>query len=310
MILRLRLSFFLAAFFVFSFAVLGQANALQVIPDGIDIVLAVSNHASLPLQDLVTNNPMIPSKNKEMFGNFVKAVSFNPLSDITSIQVMGQIANKAVLIVATGKFDSEKLMAQLKLVGENKMESSKINDLPAIVSKDGKDALCFLDASTVVAGTPDLLKVFLAANTGKKSSDAYAPLLAKASDKAYFTVMASGNALGKAILTAIEEKAQKRQLPPGKEALRGWCHKYFLSDITGKSLFAQQLDDKFELWATYDRSDSKDCTYHFLSENTDPHFRIDNAFKELLKTLAALPAPVEKDKMPATDGKIPAKEGE
>lgn len=302
MLQRSRIALFLVGLSLITFAAGGPAFGLQLIPDGIDVVVAINNHSSLPLQDLISNNPMVPAQGKEIFQNFVKAVSFNPVTDISSIQLMVQIGNKAGVVVATGKFDTEKLLAQLKLVGEKNLDSSKINELPAIVTKDGKAALCFPDATTVVAGTPDLVKAYLAAAADKKANAAYTPLLAKASDKAYFTILAAGDTLGKAILAAIEAKAQKRQLPPAKEALRAWCHKFFLGDITGKSLFAQQLDDKFELWLTYDHAAAKDCTYHFLSETTDPNYRIDNAFREFLKALATVPAPAAGDKAePAKD---------
>ncbi len=102
-----------------------SALTLQPIPEGMDVVVSIANHSDLPLQDLVTNNPMVPPPARDMFENFLKAVSFNPLTDITALQFLGAIEKKQMVVVASGKFDTEKIMAQIKLVGEQKFEPAQ-----------------------------------------------------------------------------------------------------------------------------------------------------------------------------------------
>ncbi|NLI76438.1 MAG: hypothetical protein GX442_08355 [Candidatus Riflebacteria bacterium] len=291
-----RTAFLLAALFVLTLPFTSSALEGKTIPEGIDVVVILANHTNLPLQDLVDKNPLIPPPAKDMFSNFTKAVSFNPLTDISGIQAMLDIDGKAGLVVASGKFDVEKITAQVKLAGTDKVTPTQFGTVQGLVAKDGKAAMCLPDASTFVGGTPDLVGKYVEAAAARTPNEAYAPLLAKASDKAYVTVMAAGDSLGKLILEKFQEKANKRELPPQKAILRDWAQKYFLFEFTGKSLLAQQADNHFELWLTYDRPEAKDCVYHLLSENTDARFRIDTAFQEFIKVLSTLPAPEPKDR--------------
>ncbi len=268
---------------------------VQTIPEGVDVVAIINNQFGTLIQEGINTCPMVPPPVKDQFNNMTKAFSFNPLTDLNSVQIMGNINEKSVAIVAQGKFDCEKLMAQLKVMGEKEMTATKIGTLDAVQTKDGKAAICFVDAGTAIAGKPDLVKAYVEAAAAKKTNPAFASLLAKVNEKAYVVFMAVGDALGKKLIAKMEQKQARRPVPPAQAAIRDAMMKHFFGDVTGKWLFAQQTDDKFEMYLVYDRPEKKDCTYHLVSENDDPKARIDASIKEFLKVIATLPALPAKD---------------
>lgn len=269
---------------------IGFGFALEPVPAGMHLVLVVHNHAGLKLSELVEANPMLPPAGKELFGNFVKATSFNPLTDVQAVQVMVRLVDLKPhpVVAATGRFEVDKLTAQIKLLGNQEIVEAKVGPHTVLKDRRGQAALCFVSNALVVAGVPTLVDEFLAARQTRPDNGELAPLLAKFNPKAYVTLMVAGADLFKEALAKGEEKRAARGRK--RNAAEEWLYQYLTGDFTGHSLYAHLLDDRVEAWLTYDRGANQNVTIHLLAENTDPKLHLADFFAAVVKMLPTLPA--------------------
>jgi hypothetical protein len=267
-----------------------SAQAFEAIPQGTSWVVFLNNASGIPFSDFVTKNSAIPAKPREMFDIFVKAAGFNPLSDITSLQVMVKMADPRpqVVMVARGKFDVERLGSQIKLMAADKVADGKILELNAIIEKNNRAALCFLDGTLVAMGQPDMVKAFVEAHKGTNVSDSFSGMIAQMKEKVYFAALCADKAAVEKMLVKLEEKSKQRARRPIDEKLRAWAWDFYLAGFSFKSLLVQQMEQSFELKLVYDRADQKDCYFRLMSESNDPRLSVDKQIRDLLEKLPAM----------------------
>ncbi len=270
------------------------AVPLEIAPEGVNWIVFFSNPTAIPLSELVSKNPLLPKMPKEMFENFVKATGFNPLSDISSIQLMIQADKPEPLavVIAKGKFDVDRLIAQVKLLGTDNLQESKAGDLTVYSDKKGSASLVFIDGSTVAGGSPVLLNKFLATRTDKKGNDTLNQILPQVNEKAYFALVgADPNGTAKFMEFLNEQKQKHPARKPQMEVVRNWLMEYFTSGVNYKYIFAQQLDQEFEIRLVYDRPEAKDCKIQLIANTTDPKLFIEKHVRDFLKKLPELTPP-------------------
>lgn len=289
---------FLAVSFVPAFA----AN-LEPIPEGADIVVFVNNHANLPLGNLLSAGPLPPPV-KQKIEEFFAATSFNPLKDITRVQLMvkkgaSKREDNAVFVLS-GTFNKDKIMAFIKDKLGQAVDEEKYGTATLYKAKDEKGGLCFLDNSKVALGTLPAVKTFIDAAAGKDLSDDYTALTPLVGEKAYAVLMIGGKEmLAKEMAKNAEKRAARREkMNRPAHPVAQWLENYLTEGTEPQGIFAQLLDNKFEVKVFYNRGDVKNNTAQASVEINDPKLTISKMFGELLTVLAELPAhepkPVEK----------------
>ncbi len=272
----------------------GQLHAFTLfpIPEGVDAVAVVHNHSGIALEDFILKNPFVGKMELENYQNFLKATSMNPLRDISAFQAMVKFTEPQpeALLAISGQFDSEKITATMKLMGQEKVTEEKVGDMTVLVVKGGNVGFCFLEKSLAIGGSMGLLKGFIEARKTSASDPDFAPLVSQFNEKAYFTVMAAG--------PGLFEKIKKEPRHPTKP-IELWMREYLIGDFSPKTVFGNLLDDKLEFVMTYDRAEAKDLKIHFLIEHSDAKLRIQTILAELLK---ALPDLKKKAAPSSTDG--------
>lgn len=293
-------------FFVLSFAP-AFAIDLDPIPTGADIVLFVNNHSGLPLGNLLTAAP-VPPMVREKIDEFFAATSFNPLKDVSRVQLMVKKgATKRednAAFVLTGSFNRDKIVGFIKDKAGQGIEEEKLGDLTLYKSKDGKGGVCFLDNSKVVLGTLAAVKVFLDARAGTDVSKEYDELKPLLGDKAYAALMIGGKQFLKNEMAKNHEKRQARMERVGRpqNPIGKWLETYLTEGVEPQGIFAQLLENRIEAKVLYSRGEGKNNVIQGSVEIIDPKVTIEKMFGELLKILPELPvpAPKEKEKAPAS----------
>lgn len=294
--------FLLTALFIFVLSLLpAMAIDLEPIPNGADIVILVNNHSGLPLGDVLTAAP-IPPMLKGKLDEFFTATSFNPLKDVSRVQLMVKKGatkrDDNAVAVLSGTFNKAKIMDFIKGKFGQGIEEENLGNLTLYSSKDGKGGLCFLDNSKVALGTLAAVKVFLEAKAGTDISKNFDSLKDLLTDKTYAAVMVGGKEfLQKEMQKSSEkrearrEKRQRPQNPIGK-----MLESYLTEGVAPQGIFVQLLESKLEAKVFYDRSGSKSNFIHASIEIGDPKITVEKLFAELLKVLPELPAPEKKRK--------------
>ncbi|MBU1106160.1 MAG: hypothetical protein KKB51_05775 [Candidatus Riflebacteria bacterium] len=287
------------------FFVLSLMPALAVdldpIPSGADIVVFVNNHSGLPLGELLKVAP-IPPMAREKLNDFFAATAFNPLKDISRVQLMVKKgATKRednAVFVLSGSFNTVKIMEFIKGMFGQGIDEEKLGDLTIYRSKDEKGGLCFLDNSKVVLGTLVAVKVFIDARAGTDVSKDYDAMIPLVGDKAYAALMIGGKEFLKNEMTKSHEKRQARieKMQRPAHPIGKWLETYLTEGVEPQGIFAQLLDNKIEAKVFYSRGGAKSNSIQGSVEIIDPKITIEKMFGELLKIIPELPAPAPKEK--------------
>lgn len=285
------------------------AVELEPIPVGADLVLFVNNHSGLPLGNLLDVAP-VPAPVREKINEFFAATSFNPLKDISRVQVMVKKgATKPednVVIVLAGTFNRDKILDFLKSKVGQGIEEEKSGDLTLLKSKDGKGGLCFLDNTHVAFGTLAAVNVFIEAKSGTNLSTEFDGLKSLVGEKAYVALMVGGKGFLKKEMEKNHEKrkARREMMQRAPNPVGSWLEGYLTEGVNPQGVFAQILDNRIEGKILYGRGDSQGNSIQGSLEINDPKITISTLFAEFLKVLPTLPAPAEPSKPEA-----PAKTG-
>ena len=266
---------------------------LEPIPAGADIVLLVNNHSALPLGTLLDVAP-VPPPVRQKINEFLSATGFNPLKDVTRVQVMVKKGPSKpedhAAIVLTGSFNKEKILQFLSTAAGPAIVEEKLGDLTLMKSKDGKGGLCFLDASHIVLGTLPAVKTFIEAKGGSNLSTDYDSLRTLVSDKAYVALMVGGKEVLKNEFAKNQERRQKRQETHGRRSDPGrdWFESYVLDTVEPTGIFAQILDNKAEVKVFYARGGTNTNSLQASLDIHDPVLTIEAVFQAFLKVLPTL----------------------
>lgn len=287
-----------------------QAVDLEPIPAGADLVVFVNNHSELALGDLLKAAP-IPPVAREKIDEFFAATAFNPLKDISRVQLMlKKGATKRedhASIVLTGSFNQEKIMGFIKdKIGSEVFNEESVGRLTIHKSKDEKGGLCFIDASRVAFGTLPALRAYIDALDGKEISNEFNELKPQLNDKAYAAVMIGGREFLKKEMDKNKNRRLERmeKMGRGPNPVAEWLSEYVTEGVEPQGVFIQLLDSKLEAKLVYSRGDARNNSVQAMVEITDPKIAISKMFGEFVKILPQLPAP-EHQKKPRAE-KAPA----
>lgn len=288
---------------------------LEPIPAGADLVLFVNNHSALPLGSLLDAAPLPPPV-REKVNEFFAATGFNPLKDITRMQIMVKKgATKPedhAGIVLTGSFNKDKILGFITSKIGQGVEEEKVGDQTLLKSKDGKGGLCFLDASHVVLGTLPAVRTFIEAKAGTNLSQDFESLKSLVSDKAYVALMIGGKEFLQKEMGKNRERRKERleRLHRGPNQIGNWLETYFSEGVEPQGVFAQILDSKAEVKLFYARGESKGNTIQGSVEINDPKLTIETLYKEFLKVVPTMTPPAPRERGEGKpEGAPPAKSG-
>jgi len=288
---------------------------LEPIPAGADLVVFVNNHSSLPLNTLLDVAP-VPPPVRQKIDEFLAATEFNPLKNITRLQIMVKKgATKAedhAAIVLSGTFNSEKILTFLNKAAGSAIEEEKIGALTLMKSKDGKGGLCFLDDTRAVLGTLPAVRTFIEAKGGANLSQDFDALKPLVSDKAYVALMVAGKEVLQKEFAKNQERRQKRNERRGRGSDKGreWFESYVFDGVQPSGVFAQVLDSKAEVKVLYARSGTATNSIQASVEINDPLLTIEAMFSAFVKVAPTLmpSGPNDKGETPQ-ENKPPAQQG-